>query len=218
MDAVGERLAEVRSRIGTDVTVVAVTKGFGPEAVRIALDAGLADVGENYAQELLAKAAAVDAAVGDAAAGDAAVGGVRWHFLGHVQGNKVKSLAPVVAVWQGVDGVATAEAIRARRPDAALFVQVNLSGLAQRNGCSWEDAPAVVESAPGVRGLMGVAGPGDPRPQFRRLAALARELGLPEVSMGMSGDYAVAVEEGSTMVRLGTVLFGPRPERGDLRR
>ncbi|MDQ1437574.1 MAG: dependent protein [Acidimicrobiaceae bacterium] len=209
MDAIGERLAEVRSRIGTDVTVVAVTKGFGPEAVRMALDAGLVDVGENYAQELLAKAAAVDAA----AAGD-----VRWHFLGHVQGNKVKSLAPVVAVWQGVDGSATAEAITARRPDAALFVQVNLSGLAQRNGCSWEDAPAVVESAPGVRGLMGVAGPGDPRPQFRRLAALARELGLPEVSMGMSGDYAVAVEEGSTMVRLGTVLFGPRPERGDLRR
>lgn len=200
MDSVAERVAEVRRRIGSDVVIVAVTKGFGPEAVGQALDAGVHDVGENYAQELLAKA------------GDARTEGARWHFLGAVQRNKVKALSPHVRVWQGVD-----------RPldlpvDADKLVQVNLSGLEQRNGCDWDDAAALVDGTPGVVGLMGVAGPGDPRPQFRRLAALAHDLGLSTVSMGMSGDYETAVEEGSTMVRLGTALFGPRTGRPDLRR
>jgi uncharacterized pyridoxal phosphate-containing UPF0001 family protein len=199
-----DSLTEVRRRVGPDVTIVAVTKGFGPDAVRQARDAGLVDIGENYAQELSAKAAAVD---------DAAL---RWHFLGHVQRNKVKRLAPLVHLWQSIDRPGLLPA------GARALVQVNLSGLPQRNGCSWDDAAGVVrtlrEEGVDVRGLMGVAGPGDPRPQFRRLAALARDLGLPEVSMGMSGDYAVAVEEGSTIVRLGTVLFGPRPDRADLRR
>jgi uncharacterized pyridoxal phosphate-containing UPF0001 family protein len=193
---VSERLAEIRSRIGNDVTVVAVTKGFGPEAAIEARDAGIVDIGENYAQELVAKAHEVD--------------GVRWHFLGHVQRNKVGSLTPYVHLWQGVD--------RALELPGNVLLQVNLSGLPQRNGCSWEDAPGLVAAMSNVLGLMGVAGPGDPRPQFRRLRALADELGLREVSMGMSGDYDIAADEGATMVRLGTVLFGPRPDRSDLRR
>jgi uncharacterized pyridoxal phosphate-containing UPF0001 family protein len=202
MDAVGERLAQVRSRIGADVTIVAVTKGFGPDAVQAALDAGVADIGENYAQELLAKAAAVD--------------GARWHFLGRVQRNKVAALQPHVALWQGVDRAVVPAGSRA-------LVQVNLSGLAQRNGVPWDDAPALVEELANagveVHGLMGVADErGDVAAQFRRLAALAGDLGLPELSMGMSGDYEIAVAEGSTMVRLGTALFGPRPVRPDLRR
>jgi len=200
-----DSLSEIRASIGDEVTIVAVTKGFGPDAVRQALDWGLADVGENYAQELTAKAAEV---------GDDA--GVRWHFLGHVQRNKVHKLSALVHLWQSVDRPGVLPA------GARALVQVNLSGLPQRNGCAWGDAAALASSlsADGVdvRGVMGVAGPGDPRPQFRRLKALADELGLPEVSMGMSGDYEIAVEEGSTMVRLGTVLFGPRPDSGDLRR
>jgi len=195
MGAVAARVADVRNRIGSDVTVVAVTKGFGVDAVREAVDAGLVDIGENYAQELVAKAD---------------VDGVRWHFLGHVQRNKVAMLRPHVEVWQGID--------RALDLPGRVLVQVNLSGLPQRNGCGWEEAAELASAMANVVGLMGVAGPGDPRPQFRRLAALAKELGLSEVSMGMSGDYEAAVQEGATMVRLGTALFGPRPEPPDLRR
>jgi uncharacterized pyridoxal phosphate-containing UPF0001 family protein len=200
--AVAQRVAEVRARTGDDVTVVAVTKGFGADAVQAALDAGIADIGENYAQELLAKAAAGPQA--------------RWHFLGHVQRNKVGRLAPHVELWQSIDRTGVVPA------GARALVQVNLSGLAQRNGCGWDEAPDVAErlgqEGVDVQGVMGVAGPGDPRPQFRRLRALADELDLPVVSMGMSGDYEIAVEEGSTMVRLGTVLFGPRPNPEGLRR
>lgn len=200
MDSVAERVAAVRRRVGSDVVIVAVTKGFGPEAVEQALDAGVHDIGENYAQELFAKA------------DDAMTRGARWHFLGRVQRNKVKALSPHVRLWQGVDRPLDLPA------GVDKLVQVNLSGLEQRNGCDWDDAAALVEAVPGVVGLMGVGGPGDPRPQFRRLAALARDLGLSTVSLGMSGDYEIAVEEGSTMVRLGTALFGPRTGRPDLRR
>lgn len=196
MASVAERVEEVRRRIGPEVRIVAVTKGFGAAAAQEAVDAGLADLGENYAQELVAKAEQVSGAV--------------WHFLGHVQRNKVAALRPHVAVWQGVD--------RALDLPGAVLVQVNLSGLPHRNGVSWEEAPALAAALPNCTGLMGVAGPGDPRPQFRRLAHLARGLGLREVSMGMSGDYEVAVEEGATMVRLGTALFGPRSDPTDLRR
>ena len=196
MGAVAERLAEIRGRVGA-VRIVAVTKGFEVDVVQDVVDAGLVDLGENYAQELMRKADAVD-------------GDVRWHFLGHVQRNKVASLRPHVSMWQGVD--------RALDLPGHVLVQVNLSGLPQRNGVAWDEAPALCAAMSNVKGLMGVAGPGDPRPQFRRLARLARDLGLAEVSMGMSGDYEVAVEEGATMVRLGTALFGPRPDRPDLRR
>jgi uncharacterized pyridoxal phosphate-containing UPF0001 family protein len=206
-EALAESLADVRRRIGHEVTIVAVTKGFGPDAVTGALGAGIVDIGENYAQELLAKAGAVGGGVDGA--------GVRWHFLGHVQRNKVGRLAPLVHLWQSVDRLGVLP------PGARALVQVNLSGLPQRNGCSWDDAAGVAgrlaDEGVDVRGVMGVAGPGDPRPQFRRLKALADDLGLAEVSMGMSGDYAAAVEEGATIVRLGTALFGPRPKPGDLR-
>jgi uncharacterized pyridoxal phosphate-containing UPF0001 family protein len=201
-------VATIRSEVGAAVTIVAVTKGFGPEAAQAAVGAGLGDVGENYAQELLAKQAVTPSA--------------RWHFLGHVQRNKVGKLAPHVHLWQSVDSLDVGEAISRYAPAASVLVQVNLSGLPQRNGCGWEAAPPLVDGLRGlgldVRGLMGVAGPGDPRPSFHRLRTLAVDLDLTVVSMGMSGDYLVAVEEGSTMVRLGTALFGPRPDLGHLRR
>lgn len=203
------RVAHVRRRIegaagSRPVTLVGVTKGFGPDAVVAARAAGLDDLGENFAHELAAKA-------------PAAGPGARWHFLGALQRRKVRDLAPLVHLWQTVDRVAAGREIARHAPGAAVLVQVNVTGAEGRPGCSWEEAPALVDDLRAlgldVRGLMAVAGRHDPRPQFRRLAVLAGRLGLPELSMGMSGDFEVAVEEGSTMVRVGRDLFGPRPAR-----
>ena len=210
MVSVSGAVASLRGRIagtGRDpasVQIVAVTKGFGVEAVRAAVDAGLLDVGENQAQQLLAK-------VDDGAPGEA-----RWHFLGPVQRNKVKKLAAHVVLWHGVDRPAAGTEIARHRPGAAVLVQVNVSGEEHRPGCRWDDAGALVatlrEEGLDVRGLMGVAARGDgARAQFRRLAGLREELALDELSMGMSADLEVAVEEGATIVRVGSALFGPRP-------
>ena len=216
---VAEGLAEVRERIaaaGGDpekVTIVAVTKAFGPEAVEAALAAGAVHVGENYAQELVAKAAAL---------ADDAVPGVepRWHFLGRLQRNKVRHLAPLVATWESVDRAELLDEIARRAPGAAVLVQANLSGEPQKGGAPLDDVPALVERGGElgleVRGLMGVGPAGDrqgSREGFRALVALADRLGLPERSIGMSGDLEIAVEEGATLVRVGRDLFGPRPQR-----
>lgn len=203
-------LTKLRSRIAStgrdplEVTIVAVTKGFGVEAVRTAVAAGLEDVGENQAQQLLAK---VDEGV---------PAETRWHFLGPVQRNKVKKLAPHVVLWHGIDRAAAGEELARHRPDASVLVQVNLSGDPARPGCAWDDAPRLVERLRdrglAVCGLMGVATRGgDARSEFRRLATVRADLGLDELSMGMSGDLEVAVEEGATIVRVGSALFGPRP-------
>jgi len=217
--AVAERVALVRRRldrlaVAWPVRIVAVTKGFGVDAVAAAAAAGLTLVGENYAQELVAKA-------GAGAGGPA----VRWHFIGAIQRNKVAPLAPFVAVWQSLDRPAVIEAIARHSPGATVLEQVNLTGEPGRAGCRWADAPDLVLAARAagleVRGLMGIGPAGAPdagRDAFVALAALARRLGLPEVSMGMSDDFETAVAAGSTMIRLGTGLFGPRPRRGDLRR
>ncbi len=217
--AVARNLSDIRARIagtGADphrITIVAVTKGFGPEAVRAAGDAGLRDLGENYAQELIAKASAVD--------GDS----LRWHFLGSIQRNKVPALAPVVAVWQAVDRRAAGEAIARRAPGAHILVQVNISGETTKHGCAPAEVPALVGNLRAlglsVLGLMAI-GPSGPselaRPGFRTVVELARQLALPEVSIGMTEDLEVAVEEGATMVRIGRGLFGPRPGTSRLRR
>ena len=222
MEGVAERLAAVRDRIdraGGDwraVTVVAVTKGFGVDHVREAYAAGLRQFGENYAQELLGKAGV------ERVGGTRPTTAPRWHFLGAVQRRKVRDLAPWVQVWQGVDRLAEGTEIARRAPGAAVLVQVNVTGATGRNGCRWGDAPPLVEALRhaglDVRGLMCVGPEEDPRPYFRRLARLAARLELAEVSMGMSGDLEVAVQEGSTMVRLGTALFGPRSDPLELRR
>lgn len=216
---VARRLQEVRERIarvaaGRRVEIVAVTKGFPPVVVDSAVAAGITEVGENYAQELLSKVAA-------GAGGPS----VRWHFIGAVQRNKIAGLAPHVALWQAVDRASVADAIARHAPGAPVLIQVNLSGDAARAGCSWADAPELVAAARraglDVRGLMGVGPEGPPeesRPAFAALAELGRRLDLAELSMGMTGDLEVAVAEGSTMVRVGTALFGPRPSAGDLQR
>jgi pyridoxal phosphate enzyme (YggS family) len=210
-DAVAERVAAVRERIaaagGTGVTLVAVTKGFGPEAVAAAVAAGVEDVGESYAQELLAKAEAVPDPP-------------RWHFVGRLQTNKVRALAGTVATWQSVDRDALGDELARRAPGARVLVQVDVSGEPTKGGCPPAQVPALVErlAAAGLEvvGLMAVGplGPAEAaRPGFRSLTALADQLGLAQRSMGMSGDLEVAVQEGATMVRVGTALFGPRPPR-----
>lgn len=215
--AVAERVAAVRARIdragGTGVRLVAVTKAFAADAVVAALAAGIDDVGENYAQELLGKVPELlDRGVD--------LTPLRWHFLGRLQRNKVRALAPHVHLWQSVDRAELGAEIARRAPGAAVLVQVNLAGEAQKGGCAWADLGALVadlrERDLDVRGLMGVGPAGDPeaaRPGFRRLVATADDLGLPERSIGMTADLEVAVEEGSTMVRVGRDLFGERPPR-----
>lgn len=212
-DLIGERLELVHDRMraaGGDperIRVVAVTKGFGVDVVRATLAAGLVDVGESYAQELEAKATGLD--------------GARWHFVGRVQRNKVRRIAPLVALWHGVDRLAAGAEIASRAPGAGVLVQVDVSGEPRKGGCAWDDVPRLVDELAGldldVRGLMAV-GPHGPaegaRPAFRRLVALAERLGLPERSLGMSGDLEVAVQEGATTVRIGTALFGPRAPVG----
>jgi pyridoxal phosphate enzyme (YggS family) len=212
--SVAERLAALRARIesaGADpdaIVVIAVTKGFDASAVGAAVAAGLLDLGENYAQELLAKA-------------EAAPDGVRWHAIGRLQRNKVRSLAPHVALWQSVDRAELGGEIARRAPGAAVLVQVNVSDEPQKGGCEPGETAALVHDlrADGlqVEGLMAVGPTGPPeagRPAFARLRALADELALPVRSMGMTADLEVAVAEGATMVRIGTALFGPRsPKR-----
>ena len=216
---VAARLAAVRDRIAAvgdpdAVTVVAVTKGFGPEAVTAALAAGLADLGESYAPELVAKSAAVDES-GAPADGRPSP---RWHFVGRLQSNKVRRVAATVHLWQSVDRPGLVAELVRHAPGAAVLVQVNVSGEEQKGGCPPAATADLVASlrAGGleVRGLMCVAAPGGneaARPGFRLLRSLADDLGLAERSMGMSGDLEAAVEEGSTMVRVGTALFGTRP-------
>jgi len=244
---VASRLSEVRRRIaaagGDDrrIRIVAVTKGFGPDAVRAAMAAGVCDVGENYADELVAKHAAVGVGPAPLAAtsgrpetaidadadldADADDDGSRWHFLGRVQRNKVRRLAPLVHLWQGVDRAAAGHEIASRAPGARVLVQLNVSGLELRNGCVPADAPALVDELRAMEldvvGLMAVGPTGPPenaRTAYRDLAVMADRLELPERSMGMTDDLEVAVEEGTTMVRVGRALFGARPVPTDLRR
>ena len=212
VEQIAERGAQLRSRIADltdrDVAVVCVTKGHPVEVAAAAVAAGFTRLGENYAQELRDKAAALIGPTPE------------WHFIGRLQTNKVRLVDRVVSLWQSVDRAALADRIAQRVPGAAVLVQVDLAGLAGRGGCPPEDVPALVEHCRGrgldVRGLMGVGPPGpaeEARPGFRLLTSIADDLGLEERSMGMSGDLDVAIEAGSTMVRVGSALVGPRAPR-----
>ena len=140
-----------------------------------------------------------------------------WHCIGRLQRNKVRTIAPLVELWQSVDRLSLAAEIARHAPGAAVLVQVNVSGAEQQGGVAPTQAPAVVEGCRDlgleVRGLMaiGANGPAEAaRPGFRALRELADRLDLPERSMGMSADLEVAVQEGATLVRVGSALFGPR--------
>jgi PLP dependent protein len=212
-EQVVENLAGLRQRIaaaGGDparVGILAVTKTFGVDAARAAVAAGLSDLGENYAAELLAKEASFHPP------------GVRWHFLGAIQTNKLARLVGAVDCFESVARTREVDQLARRRPGAAIMVQLELSGLPGRNGATQVEAPGLVAAARSagleVWGLMTVAPP-EPdaaRRAFRRLVEMADDLGLPERSMGMSEDLEIAVEEGSTLLRIGRGLFGARPAR-----
>jgi len=217
------RLTEIRERVDRavargghrqDVTIVAVTKTHGPDAVHDAWSAGIHDVGENKVQEALSKMAEVTVPV-------------RWHLIGHLQRNKVKQLDPFTLV-HSVDSARLADAVhahgiaRGRAVDALL--QVNVSGETTKGGFAADELRPEAErltTLPGivVRGVMTMAPFDAPEAVLRAVFAGARaardvlaEVGHPatELSMGMSNDYEIAVEEGATMVRLGTLLFGAR--------
>lgn len=205
-----QRIRENVERAGRDpdeVTIIAVTKGFGVDVCRSAIDAGLTILGENRVQEALAKMAEVD--------------GATWHLIGHLQTNKVKVAANRFALIQTVDSMHLAEALARSSSNQQVLVEVNVAREPQKSGVAPEQAVelvAAVSQLLDVKGLMAM-GPsrGDPTAAFDELRQLrdhAQErLGkaLPILSMGMSGDYELALRAGSTMLRLGTALFGPRP-------
>lgn len=223
------RVAEVRGRIaearargghGQEVRLIAVTKTHGPEAVEAAWAAGITDVGENKVQEATTK---MDALV------DAACtrGGVRWHLIGHLQTNKAKAL-PRFSLFHALDRDGLVDAARevAAKVGQVLevLVQVNVSGEDSKGGYAPAQLPALADRLAAmpslrVRGVMTMA-PFDAEERVLRAvfagardgAATLRAAGHPatELSMGMSGDFEVAVEEGATLVRLGTILFGAR--------
>jgi PLP dependent protein len=210
---VAENLQSVRERItrsGGDlgkITIVAVTKGFGPEVCQSALDAGLKVLGENRVQEAHAKMEAVK--------------GAEWHLIGHLQTNKVRLAAGRFALIHSVDSTHLAEALARINVEQKVLVEVNVAREPRKSGVDPAAAPALVDAVAEMLDLHGLMcmGPatGDPRPAFDELRALRdaaqQRLGraLPILSMGMSGDFEIAVRAGSTMLRLGQVLFGPRP-------
>src|SRR6266850_6154675 len=223
--ALPERLAQVRAEIARRqavggwthaVTIVAVTKGFGPDAVTAALAAGIADIGENRVQEALDKMDRV-AALGTE---------VRWHLIGHLQRNKAKLVPGRFALVHSLDSAELAEELnrRAKEPIRVLL-QVNVAREAQKSGCAPEAAPGLARhiaalDALRLEGLMTLAPFTDDedvqRRTFRDLRVLRDRIKeeegvwLPTLSMGMSSDYASAAQEGATVIRLGTALFGPR--------
>ncbi len=221
-EALPERLAQVRAEIARrqaapgsthPVTIVAVTKGFGIDAVRAALAVGLADIGENRVQEAVEK-------MDRAGAPDA-----RWHLIGHLQRNKAKLVPGRFALVHSVDSLALAEELNRRARDPVrVLLQVNMAREPQKSGCAPDEAPALARDIAGLahlrlEGLMTLAPLTDDvdvqRRTFRGLRVLRdtikeEGLWLPTLSMGMSADYGTAVEEGATVIRLGTVLFGRR--------
>lgn len=218
--AVRTRIADAASRAGRDpneITLVAVSKTFGPDAIIEGLEAGILDFGENRAQELRQKVAVL---------GDR----VRWHFVGHLQTNKARHVVTSVVLVQSVDRFGLAEAIarRARSAGTAqpVLIQVNVAGERSKEGAEPEQATALAEKVAAldgieVKGLMTMppypSDPEDSRPHYARMRELldvvARVVpGATELSMGMSRDFEVAIEEGATLVRVGEAIFGPRSE------
>lgn len=207
-----DELAALRAEIARrapdrDVTLVAVTKGHPVDVARAAYAEGLRVLGENYAQDLLAKATELP-------------DDVQWHFIGRLQRNKVKALAAHVTLWQSVDRASVVREIAKRAPGAAVLIQPNLSGDTSKGGCPRDETDALVGDATerglDVRGLMGVGIFGDREATaaaFRWLVATADRLDLPVRSIGMTDDLALALDAGSTMVRVGRTLFGERPTR-----
>ena len=227
LDEVRGKVVAACQRVGRDpseVEIIAVTKTHGPDVVREAWNAGLSIVGENKVQEAAWKK-------------PASVTGPFWHLIGHLQGNKVRPALELFDFIHSVDSTKLLDRIQAISEEIGasphVLLEVNVSGEKSKSGMRPEDVPAAIEhilSACGritLEGLMTMApfseNPEDARPYFRKLRELRDacehdlNVVLPRLSMGMSGDYEVAVEEGATWIRLGTVLFGERPKMKSVR-
>ncbi|MFL6862840.1 MAG: YggS family pyridoxal phosphate-dependent enzyme [Allosphingosinicella sp.] len=204
-----DKAAKLASRDAAGVTLVAVSKTHGADAIRPLIEAGQHDFGENRVQEAQAKWPALKAGAPD----------LRLHLIGSLQSNKAEDAAALFDAIHSVDRVSLVEALAkamaktGRRPDC--FLQVNIGDEPQKGGCPVADLPALLEAARAaglpVAGLMAIPPAGvEPAPYFALLAKLARRHGLAGLSIGMSADYPVAVTLGATHVRVGTALFGAR--------
>ena len=215
MERVNARIRGACARSGRpaeSVRLVAVAKRHPPELIREAYRLGQREFGENYLQELSAKAEAL---------GD--LPDIRWRFIGHLQRNKARDAARICHCVDTVDSPRLAEALDRKAQQAGrgleVLIEVNLAGEGQKAGCDPSEVGRLAESlrrldALQLRGLLAIppaaSDPEQVRPYFRELRRLAHDLSLPELSMGMSADLEVAVEEGATMVRVGTDIFGER--------
>ena len=217
LQAVETRIQQAAARAGrnrADITLVAVSKKFSAHAIVEAYEAGVRDFGENYVQEFAEK--------------KEALGGlrdVRYHFIGHLQTNKARLASELFDVIETVDSVKVVKRLEPageeRRESLEVLLEVKLSNEASKTGAAPDELSRLLEQAERCRGLF-VSGlmtmpPWSPdaeasRPYFRQLAELARKYHLPKLSMGMSNDLEVAIEEGATILRVGTALFGPRPK------
>jgi len=220
VETIAQRLEHVRLRIAAaclrsgrsaqEITLVAVCKGFPPAAIKEAVLAGVRHLGENRVQEAEAKRPELSGLPSD----------VLWHMVGHLQTNKVKTALNLFDIIQSVDSLHLAEAISRRAPRAVpVFLEVNVAGEPTKYGFSLQELPRAAKTIArlpnlDVRGLMTVAPLAseqqEVRPVFRRLREMAHSLGLRDLSMGMTDDFEVAVEEGATHLRIGRAIFGER--------
>ncbi|GIU80637.1 MAG: YggS family pyridoxal phosphate enzyme [Bryobacteraceae bacterium] len=214
LEEVEQRILAACARSGRrreEITLLAVTKTFPPEVVLEAHALGLREFGENYVQEFERKAPAVRA-----------LEGARFHLIGHLQSNKSRRAGELFDVIQTVDSPKLARKLDALGRPLEVMIEVKLSPEETKSGCAPEDLPALIDeirARPNLRltGLMTMPpwsdDPEASRPFFRRLRALAEQHGLRGLSMGMSHDLEAAIEEGATIVRVGTALFGPRSRK-----
>jgi pyridoxal phosphate enzyme (YggS family) len=209
-----QQAADRSGRLRSDVTLVAVSKKFSAATIREGYEAGLRDFGENYVQEFAAKRPEL-AGLADA----------RFHLIGHLQSNKARDAGELFQVIHTIDSPKILQrlenAAAERNKAVEVFAEIKLSQEQNKTGAAPGDIPAILEAAAQCRhvrltGLMTMPpwsdNPENSRPYFRQLAQLARQFHLPGLSMGMSADFEVAIEEGATLVRVGTALFGSRPK------
>ena len=203
-----ERLEKIKKLIKdkaqNPVTLIGVTKGFTHREVNIARELGIKNFGENYAQELLTKEPLIAAEIS-------------WHFIGQLQSNKIRKISHLVDVWHSVTSLKHAREIHKRNERAQMLLQVSLMGPSNSKGFEVKELPDIIgklqDEGIDISGLMTMGVPGDmvaTRVVFERLRKLADTFELSECSMGMSNDFEVALESGSSMIRVGSAIFGNR--------
>jgi len=210
LSAMSDQIQEIERSWTHTVEILAVTKGFTPWAIEAAIASGCAAIGENYAQELISKSETLGRLDPDV------------HFIGQLQSNKVRQLVGLVDVWETLDRASIVKEVSKRAPGSRVLIQVDTTGETGKGGCGLNELADLVDlvrqSGLELEGLMTVGPTGKPpedaRPGFRMVRKLVDEFGLKVCSMGMTADMQVAVQEGSTQIRVGTALFGPRPVKG----